>query len=178
MAARIVATAPGRKKPLAARTKGISPAAVPVAMAIERLVHVAYASAATEDFSSQSVADLLARARSTNEALGVTGMLLLVERSFFQILEGAPDVVEPLYAKIGLDRRHNRIVKLIFEPIEARDFRDWSMGLARVTSDELRALPGFSDFFRTRRTLDELGKGRTRTLLNAFREGRWRARVG
>jgi hypothetical protein len=30
-------------------------------------------------------------------------------------------------------------VKLMDEPTEDRDFRDWSMGLARVTSKELAA---------------------------------------
>jgi hypothetical protein len=142
------------------------------------LVHVVYASAAAVEFPDQAVRDLLERARRTNLALGITGVLLLVDRSFFQVLEGAPDAVGPLYEKIGRDSRHRLIVKLIQEPIERRAFQDWSMGLARATSTELSVLPGFRDFFKTRSNLDELGEGRARTLLNAFREGRWRARVG
>jgi Sensors of blue-light using FAD len=142
------------------------------------LEHVAYASEATLDFSDEKVRALLAGARAKNAALGVTGMLLLVDRSFFQILEGAPDAVEGLYEKILGDTRHRRVVKLIQEPIERRDFEDWSMGLARVTSKELASVPGFHDFVATGRSLDSLGEGMARRLLRAFREGSWRARVG
>jgi hypothetical protein len=147
-------------------------------MGAEPLLHVAYVSAATVDFDDKALAELLERARRTNAALDVTGILLLVGSSFFQILEGPPDRVEPLFEKIGRDKRHRRVVMLIKEPIEQRDFRDWSMGLARITSKELAALPGFRDYFAVRQSLDELGEGRARTLIDAFREGRWRAHVG
>jgi hypothetical protein len=143
---------------------------------VTTLEHVAYVSAATTEFSDEQVRALLTGARATNSALGVTGVLLLVDRSFFQILEGPPDAVASLYEKIGRDKRHTRVVKLIQEPIETRDFADWSMGLTRVSSRELATLPGFRDW--TRRSLEGLEEGMARKLLHAFREGRWRARVG
>ncbi len=142
------------------------------------LIHIAYVSAATVDFLDRDVRALLERARIHNSSVDVTGILLLVRRSFFQILEGEPHAVTGLYEKIGRDKRHHRVVKLIEEPIEGRDFRDWSMGLARITSKELASLPGFNDFFTTRRSLDGLGEGMAQTLLSAFREGRFRANVG
>jgi hypothetical protein len=111
------------------------------------LIRLVYASEATVDFSDREVRELLERARRRNASLGVTGILLLVGRSFFQVLEGAPEAVTPLFEKIGQDKRHKRVVKLIEEPADGRDFPDWSMGLARVTSKELAVLPGLSDFF-------------------------------
>jgi Sensors of blue-light using FAD len=36
-------------------------------------------------------------------------MLLLVDRSFFQILEGAPEFVGAVFDKIGCDKRHERV---------------------------------------------------------------------
>jgi len=142
------------------------------------LVHLAYASQAVADFPDAALAKILERARSTNASLGVTGILLHVDRSFFQILEGEADVLAPLYAKIALDKRHARVAKLIEEPLDHRDFANWSMGLANATTKELAAVPGLNDFFTTRRTLDSMDEGTSRRLLGAFREGRWRARVG
>jgi hypothetical protein len=52
------------------------------------------------------------------------------------------------------------------------------MGLARATSKALAALPGFSDFFATCARVDQLSEGTARSILRAFREGKWRARVG
>jgi hypothetical protein len=142
------------------------------------LEHVAYASEAVTVLSDGQLRALLERARSKNTTVGLTGMLLYVDRSFFQILEGAPEAVATVYEAIARDPRHRRMVKLIQEPIDRRDFADWTMGLARVSSSELASLPGFRDFLTTQRTLDRLGEGRARELLSAFREGRWRARVG
>jgi hypothetical protein len=142
------------------------------------LIHIAYASEAVGSFSDVALGTLLERARVKNETAGITGILLLVETSFFQLIEGEPDAIRSLYAVIENDERHRRAVKLIEEPIEKREFAEWSMGLARATSKELSALPGFRNFSATRQTLDKLGEGMARRLLNAFRDGQWRARVG
>lgn len=104
-------------------------------------------------------------------------MLLYHQDSFFQVLEGPPAVVEGLYERICADERHTKIVKLIQEPIESRSFSEWTMGLGQPDRDELGAIPGLNDFFRQGSCLWELEPGRARTLLNAFRDGRWRRTV-
>ena len=142
------------------------------------LVHLVYASEATTDLGDKAVCELLERARKHNTQAGLTGLLLLVERSFLQVLEGAPDVIALLYRRILVDKRHCHIVKLIEEPIDRRDFQDWSMGLARLSPKELAGVPGVSDFFTNRRSLDGLGAGTARKVLGAFQQGRFRARVG
>lgn len=145
--------------------------------AMHVLEHVAYVSELTVELSDQQLGELLVRARANNAALNLTGILLLVDRSFFQVLEGPPLAVAAVYEKIAIDRRHHRLLKLIQEPIEHRDFQDWSMGLVRVTSNELAGLPGLHDAAALRRNLETLGEGLARRLLREFRDGRWRARV-
>ena len=141
------------------------------------LVHLIYSSEAATPLSEEQLGDLMKSVRAKNAAAGVSGILLLIERSFFQLLEGDPTVVDPLFEKIKGDARHGHVIKLIREPIEQREFEDWSMGLARVQSKELAALPGFNDFLTAGTGLLDLGSGRARTLLHAFRDGQWRARV-
>jgi hypothetical protein len=84
------------------------------------LVHVVYASAATVPFSDYELQELLAKARSTNAALNVSGMLLHLDGSFFQVLEGPQCAVDDLYTRIGGDDRHDRITLIIREAIASR----------------------------------------------------------
>lgn len=142
------------------------------------LMHLIYSSAASRPFDRDELLEMLERARSVNATLDVTGMLLYVNGSFLQILEGPPIQVEELFEKIALDKRHTNIVTIISEPIARRDFEDWSMGFAEVTEEDLKSIDGLEDFFGTDYLLTSLDPGRTKKLLKAFREGRWRSQVG
>lgn len=127
-----------------------------------------------ESFDLAAVQDLLAVAKSRNKDLGITGMLLYADGSFFQVLEGDEQVVDKLFARISQDDRHDHIVTIINEPIGERDFENWSMGYATSTSSELNKIDGMNDFFGKRTCLTDVDAGRAKLLLSAFAEGRWR----
>jgi hypothetical protein len=140
------------------------------------MVHCIYCSAAAgPGFSTTELEALLEVSRWNNSRLGITGILLYHGRSFFQVLEGERAVVEALYERIAADKRHSRVTKLILEPIEERDFPDWTMGYPKISQEELSEIPGLNDFFGRGRSYTELGQGRAKTLLEAFKDGRWRA---
>jgi hypothetical protein len=91
------------------------------------------------------------------------------------VLEGAPEVILALFEKIEKDPRHSRVSKLIFEPIEERDFADWSMGFATATFAELQQIAEINDFFTEDCTcMTCLSEGRVKKLLKGFKEGSWR----
>ena len=138
---------------------------------------LAYSSAATRPFSSKDLADLLAVSRKNNEKRGITGMLLYIDESFFQILEGPEQALHTLYETITRDDRHSNVTKLIEEPIERRTFSDWSMGYAKATRAELSAIVGLNDFFSRGSSFNKLEPGRAKILLKAFGEGKWRKRL-
>jgi hypothetical protein len=140
------------------------------------LVHCVYCSASTKmSLSSMELESLLAECRRSNSAANITGILLYQNGSFFQVLEGERDTVEPLFHKIGLDKRHHHTKKIIFEPIATRSFAAWTMGFPKITSKELATIPGLNDFFHHGTSYVELGEGRAKSLLAAFKEGKWRA---
>jgi hypothetical protein len=139
-----------------------------------KLIHCIYASAATRTFDTPQLADLLQKARECNHKLGLTGMLLHTEGSFFQVLEGDPEVVDSLYMRIERDERHQQVTKILHEAIPMRSFAEWTMGFAKVSRKELAGIAGVNDFFGTSRCLIDLDLGRAKKLLTAFREGRWR----
>jgi len=142
-----------------------------------RLIHIIYSSAAATAFSERDLVDLLTAARSKNAAQGISGMLLYVDQSFLQVLEGPPDAVDKLFKSISRDDRHNQIVTIIRETIPRRAFADWSMGYAAANRSELAEIPGMNDFFAGAGCLQTLNHGRTKKLLTAFKEGRWRSRL-
>jgi hypothetical protein len=105
-------------------------------------------------------------------------MLLYVDETFFQILEGEPDELHALYGRIEHDIRHTKVIKLLDVPVEKRTFGRWSMGYAKVTREELAKIPGLNDFFGRGSVFTELESGKAKVLLDAFREGKWRRRLG
>jgi hypothetical protein len=135
------------------------------------VIQLVYVSAAAKPFDDAKLRDLLAKARDNNTRAGITGALLHQEGSFLQVLEGPPEAVEPLFAKIGRDPRHLRVTMLARNQIEAANFPDWSMGFVDV-KNSARLLPGF------RHVGDLTGLvGDTHAIervIQSFRGGRWR----
>jgi hypothetical protein len=117
---------------------------------------------------------LLERARRANAGQNLTGMLLYIEGSFFQVLEGEAEAIDALYAKIMRDPRHTRITLIIRETIAQRDFSEWTMGFCVVDRIDAGKLIGENDFFTKASCIDNLDAGRAKKLLAAFRNGRWR----
>ncbi|MGI9025295.1 MAG: BLUF domain-containing protein [Burkholderiaceae bacterium] len=141
------------------------------------LGHCIYASAATCPFDSRALQVLLEKARANNRRLGITGMLLFVDGSFFQVLEGLPENIEAVLRTISADPRHTRISRIIDEPIAERSFAEWTMGYADVTRHDVHAIAGANDFFGKASCFENIDRGRATKLLTAFRDGRWRIRL-
>ena len=142
------------------------------------LVHLIYTSVQTHPLTAAEVARLIQQSRLSNKKNGVTGILLHVEDTFFQVLEGPLEAVEALYAKILTDPRHERITRIIFEPIARRYFDGSLMSLAILSPAELTQLIQDENPERRERLLDGLDEGRAKRLLRAFTDGRWRTHIG
>ena len=141
--------------------------------AMRSLAHIIYCSAASPDFQESQIPLILEQARSGNAMGDVTGMLLYIQRSSFQALEGDPAVVNALYEKIRLDPRHYRVTKIVAEPIVARSFGKWAMGFSAPQISEAGGLLGENDFFASASCLSQMNEGRAKKLLSSFQDGRW-----
>jgi hypothetical protein len=142
---------------------------------VDKLIHCIYTSKASPSFEDHAIPRLLEAARSNNAMRGITGMLLYVEGNFFQVLEGNEAAVTQVFDRIRADSRHVRVTQIICEPLFERAFSEWTMGFSNVALIELKSHIGENDFFTDATCLEQLGPGRARKLLNAFRQGRWRA---
>lgn len=140
------------------------------------LTHLIYTSAATQ-VDASDLKQILKVARNNNSQISVTGMLLYISGSFFQILEGDEATLMGLFTTITADPRHENVTKIIQEPISQRAFGDWTMGFSEIDPSELESIEGLSDFFQKGDSLTNLQPGRAKKLLSAFAQGRWRARL-
>lgn len=136
-----------------------------------QLIHLVYASAARREHSDEELARLLEAAGRRNAELGITGMLLHIEGSFFQVLEGEAEAVDGLFARIASDPRHGGVTVIVREPIVRRAFAGWTMAYAALGAEEAARIAGPGE------GLAGLDAGRARKLLHAFTLGRWRSRL-
>ena len=141
------------------------------------LVHLIYSSIQTRDLSAGELTRLVSQSQDSNLRHGVTGILLHVGNTFFQILEGDPDVIDSLYAKITEDSRHAKVTRIICESIPRRYFGDSLMHLRTLTPVELSEIVQDGTAEDREHLLDGLDEGRAKRLLRAFSDGRWRTQA-
>jgi hypothetical protein len=110
------------------------------------LFQIVYVSSAVVLMSLDGVTSLLEWSRRENTRIGVTGLLLYHDGNFMQLLEGPEPVVRGLYARIEKDLRHRGCQTLLQTRIKERTFPQWSMGFRNLSSPEVRAMPGYSEF--------------------------------
>lgn len=135
------------------------------------LYHLVYLSAATDDFSEDDLADILAASRRNNPKRDITGMLLYSDGGFIQVLEGPKKAVIDLYEKIEQDPRHGSSIKLARGPIEERSFSGWEMGFQEVDARTAH-MRGFSNFLDdpSPATANRMELSRPMKLLLSFKD--------
>lgn len=104
-----------------------------------------YISGETSPFSKNQLENLLELARDKNTHLGITGLLLYKHGNFLQVLEGEKATVLSIFETIRQDPRHRRVIPILQEPIEKRDFGEWSMAYREIDMITGPVPPGFSD---------------------------------
>jgi hypothetical protein len=136
------------------------------------MISLTYLSTATTPFSLPDLAELLDTTRRTNQAAGLTGMLLYAGGHFIQTLEGPAETVDETFTRIERDPRHRDIIVALREDIEERTFPDWSMGFEQLTSEQAIELPGFSDYLDHKSLSDQAAQelGRAGIFHRVFRD--------
>lgn len=110
---------------------------------------------------------LLARARQRNSLEAVTGVLIYAQGSFVQYLEGPFPGLERVYRKIMRDPLHFGLIEIFREPIEVREFAEWSMEFAPTPKSGLCDKFPMSEAVVERLRVTERSVCGARHLLNA-----------
>jgi hypothetical protein len=105
-----------------------------------------YVSVETRRHTKDDLLALLNQSRANNEKLGITGILLYYKKHFLQVLEGEKETIFELLRKIRKDARHASVIMFWDQPIEKRNFQDWTMAFVNLEEIDRTKLKGFSDF--------------------------------
>jgi hypothetical protein len=119
------------------------------------MIRLIYVSSATEPLGEQALVELLDQSRKRNRSLNVTGMLLYADGNFIQVLEGETVDVYAIYESILNDSRNHGNIAIEKEPIEQRDFPDWSMGFEHITEERKASIEGYTEFLQREMQPDE-----------------------
>jgi len=101
------------------------------------IAHISYRSRALQAFSDNDLRAIEAYASNNNKKIGVTGIFLYNDGEFFQAIEGPPEQLEGVWAKISADERHSitEVQKMSFSPY--RMYSGWNMKLFKNKQSNL-----------------------------------------
>ena len=89
---------------------------------------ICYISNFAKDLNHSTITELIDNVNLNNTREHITGLLILRNKHFFQILEGDSLKVDNLFQKIRKDERHKGIIKLLDTEIEGKIFNDYNGG--------------------------------------------------
>ena len=104
---------------------------------ISMLHQLVYSSAPAQKFMQSHLHMILRHARQNNKLRNVTGLLVFVDDTFLQVLEGEETEVKNVFDKIKSDHRHNDIKVLSDSPIQTRAFENWEMAYATPSARDM-----------------------------------------
>jgi len=136
-------------------------------MSINQLI---YLSQATRKMSANDLSEILDCAQKKNGTIDVTGSLFYNGGWFLQVLEGAPDTLEALYAKIEKDPRHKNSRILSNEPATFRTFSRWTMNMTNLDDRQADKYDQLTEVIEAAKTDRKIGAASpAATLLKIFR---------
>ena len=149
---------------------------------MKSLISLIYASRSTEFFHEHEIPELLQQVRIANAKQEITGMLLYINGSFLQVLEGQPEMVDAVFNRILIDKRNAQVRPIARESISERSFEGWTMMHKTLDAVEAGELIGETDYFTSPTWLTQLDPSRAKKLLSAaslrwqmeHRSGRYR----
>lgn len=104
------------------------------------LTTLIYKSQLNPSCKSLSLLSLVEKAKHSNTALDVTGILLFDGVEFLQILEGSEEVIETLFLKIREDKRHYSVVELMRDYGPRRRFENVGMLLFDLRTETSKSV--------------------------------------
>lgn len=134
----------------------------------DQLEAVLYVSTATRWLTAAELERLLKEARQRNLECGVTGVLLYSYGNFMQYFEGPAEGVTEVYEVIRRSALHQGLIELLHEPIDAREFDDWTMAFRDISAFGVSDPPAIDRTFAGGPSETPMHASAARRLLTRF----------
>jgi uncharacterized Fe-S cluster-containing MiaB family protein len=111
------------------------------------MISLIYVSTASHLLTTDELLEILHISQKKNKERQVTGMLLYKGGNFMQVLEGPEESVKSIFESIQRDLRHHDVSVLMLEPIEERQFTQWTMAFHNLDEEIASKENAYSGFF-------------------------------
>ncbi|SFD15406.1 BLUF domain-containing protein [Algibacter pectinivorans] len=105
---------------------------------------ICYTSKVKPNIDIMGLEALFNETQAKNNTNNITGVLVKRDSTFFQIIEGQPNLIDILFEKIKTDNRHSNILELVNNPITKLSFKDFNTNYTII--DDLDALYSLQDY--------------------------------
>lgn len=109
------------------------------------LISLTYTSLVRPDFQLSDLQDIAERGRTSNEAGGITGLLVFNGTHFLHVFEGKHRAAEDLLKRLGEDLRHTGLEVRDERRIGQRSFPDWPLEMLLVDANYFEARDAIGD---------------------------------
>src|SRR5690242_3503006 len=110
---------------------------------LHRLIYVSR-QRAEPPVTEEQVDEIIRASIRRNREAAITGLLLVHDGWFLQVLEGPAQEVMTTYGRIDRDPRHHQCRVLAAGPAPAREFGDWNMCARRMSKADEAILDALS----------------------------------
>ncbi len=93
---------------------------------------ICYVSRFANDITNGGITNLIDYVSFNNRLNNITGVLIIRNKHFFQVIEGENHLIDELYEKIKIDTRHLDVIKLLEIDLKDRVFNDYNSGVFEV----------------------------------------------
>lgn len=99
---------------------------------------IVYASQASESLTEAHILEILRSSQTRNNQVKVSGLLLFTDRQFLQFIEGPPEEVKALFARIAKDPRHHDLRILSEASSDKLLMPTWAMAYTSPTLEQAK----------------------------------------
>ncbi|WP_298546820.1 BLUF domain-containing protein [uncultured Aquimarina sp.] len=85
----------------------------------------------------EEIEELLIDTMTNNNKIGIGGVLIYSNDTFFQIIEGHVEDVDRLFTKIELDKRHFNVFKIFDKKVSIKKFKRFSFNYIENNDEKI-----------------------------------------
>ena len=105
--------------------------------------YIIYIGSTVKLMNEAELADMLVVNQQSNRLSNITGMLIYVDGTFIQVLEGNEEDVKKAGRKMERNTSHKNIIKLAEDNLAKPNFRTWSMAFLASNRAVVEKLEGY-----------------------------------
>ncbi|NLE27233.1 MAG: hypothetical protein GX625_18235 [Clostridiaceae bacterium] len=133
---------------------------------------ITYMSRFSRPLSDEGLRLLGEKAAANNAEHGITGILITIGETFFQIIEGEDAAIDALFTTISRDSRHTDIVRFSTEmAISERLFASWSMKTVNLDKEPGEIVAALRTLVRNLSLAHYIVERYTQPAVSAFLQG-------